>query len=939
MRKYSAINLCWTFLLAMLFVVGCGKEAVRVPSVVSTVPTNGATGVAVNSLIQATFNMAMNPASINSSSFTVTAGGHSVPGQVSYSNAMATFTPATALTNGTQYMAAITTGATSAGGTHLLSTYSWSFTTVAPAPTVVSTVPANGATNVAINTGISATFSEAMNPASISGSTFTLSSASGPVSGAVTYSGVMATFTPSTNLASSTMYTATITSGATSTGGISLATSYVWTFTTSSPPPAVVATEPLNSATGVPVDQAVSATFNEAMLCTTLATPATTFSLMGPGTTVVAGTVTCSGSTATFTPSNNLAVNTVYTAMIATSAQSMAGLPLGMAYVWSFRTLPAPTAPTVITTVPVNQATAVPLNQALSATFSVAMNPSSLTSSTFLVTGAGGAAVAGTVTYVAAGSIATFTPTAALDPSTVYTATITTGAENLQATPLAANYTWSFTTAAAVVLAAPTVVSTIPANAATGVPLNQVVSASFNVPMDPTTVNGTNFTLTGPGTQPVAGLVAYAAVGNSLTFTPTANLPASTVFTATIRTGVKDLAGTALASNYVWSFTTGAAVLATAPELTSTSPANAATNVPLNQAVSGTFTEAMNPLTLTTGTFEVTGPGGTSIPGTVSYDPIHFIGTFTPTSLLTASTTYTATITNGATDLANNPLGNSGVSNPWTFTTGAAAVPPPVVLGPTISLFGAFGGSAGITNQGIETVVNGDIGTTAVSTLITGMHDASVVVGGVDECTYTETTLNMGLVTGTINTAPPPPTVGCPNEGTAVTSAFAAQAALEALTAYNTLAGIPNGLDVSVCPGCGGGSAGELGNRTLAPGVYKSAPGSFAISQGDLTLDAKGDPNAYWVFQMATTLTVGTPSTPHSVLLINGAQPQNVFWQVGSAATLEGIVGGGTMEGTIISQTGISISTAGVVAVTTLNGRAIVLTGPVTMVNSVINVP
>ena len=132
---------------------------------------------------------------------------------------------------------------------------------------------------------------------------------------------------------------------------------------------------------------------------------------------------------------------------------------------------------------------------------------------------------------------------------------------------------------------------------------------------------------------------------------------------------------------------------------------------------------------------------------------------------------------------------------------------------------------------------------------------------------------------------------------------------------------------------------GRTGNRTLAPGIYKSAPGSFGITQGDLTLDAQGDPNAFWVFQMATTLTVGTPSAPESVLLINGAQAKNVFWQVGSAATINGIVGGGTMSGTIIAQAAISVSTAGVAAVTTINGRALVLSGPLTVVNTVINVP
>jgi Ice-binding-like len=91
---------------------------------------------------------------------------------------------------------------------------------------------------------------------------------------------------------------------------------------------------------------------------------------------------------------------------------------------------------------------------------------------------------------------------------------------------------------------------------------------------------------------------------------------------------------------------------------------------------------------------------------------------------------------------------------------------------------------------------------------------------------------------------------------------------------------------------------------------------------------------------MATSLTVGGPGAPRSVILTNGAQAQNVFWQVGSAATING-AGGGTVQGTIIAQSGITFSTAGNNAppFTVLNGRALVLTGPVTMVNTVINVP
>jgi len=89
---------------------------------------------------------------------------------------------------------------------------------------------------------------------------------------------------------------------------------------------------------------------------------------------------------------------------------------------------------------------------------------------------------------------------------------------------------------------------------------------------------------------------------------------------------------------------------------------------------------------------------------------------------------------------------------------------------------------------------------------------------------------------------------------------------------------------------------------------------------------------------MASTLTVGDAAIPRSVILINGAQAKNVFWQVGSAATING-AGGGTMVGTIIAQAGVTFSTAGNATITTLNGRALSLVASITMVNTVINVP
>jgi hypothetical protein len=186
-------------------------------------------------------------------------------------------------------------------------------------------------------------------------------------------------------------------------------------------------------------------------------------------------------------------------------------------------------------------------------------------------------------------------------------------------------------------------------------------------------------------------------------------------------------------------------------------------------------------------------------------------------------------------------------------------------------------------------------------------------------------------VNGPINTDAPPPTVTCPNEGTAATKASADAAAAAALAAFNDLS--PAARPGATLIGA------QLGGQTLAPGLYSTAGGAFLLTgAADLTLDAGGNADAVWIFQMATTLTVGSAGLPRSVILAGGAQPKNVFWQVGSFATING-TGGGTMVGTIISQSGVSFSTAANPCCTTLNGRALALTGSVTMVNTVINVP
>jgi hypothetical protein len=124
--------------------------------------------------------------------------------------------------------------------------------------------------------------------------------------------------------------------------------------------------------------------------------------------------------------------------------------------------IPDTTPPQVSSTTPAQGATTVALSTTVTATFSKPMNPSTVNTTSFSVAGPGGSAVAGTVTYSAAGSVATFTPVASLAYGAVYTATITTAATDQAnpANPLAANYVWTFTTVAAPV--PPTVISTTP---------------------------------------------------------------------------------------------------------------------------------------------------------------------------------------------------------------------------------------------------------------------------------------------------------------------------------------------------------------------------------------------------------------------------------------------------------------------------------------------
>jgi hypothetical protein len=201
-------------------------------------------------------------------------------------------------------------------------------------------------------------------------------------------------------------------------------------------------------------------------------------------------------------------------------------------------------------------------------------------------------------------------------------------------------------------------------------------------------------------------------------------------------------------------------------------------------------------------------------------------------------------------------------------TTSATAAATPVPLA-TTDAFSVLAGS-GITNTG-PTTVSGSIGTFP-TTSISGL--GSMTVGGTNHA------------------------------GDAVSQ----QAKTDLVTAYNTAAG----------EGPTNPVAADLGGRTLLPGVYNSAS-SMGLT-GALTLNAQGNPNSVFVFQIGSALTSASGS---QINLINGAQACNVFWQIGSSATLGT---GSTFIGTILALTSITVTTG-----VTIDGRVLARNGAVTL--------
>jgi hypothetical protein len=321
-----------------------------------------------------------------------------------------------------------------------------------PVPAVTNAVPNDETVGVAISTSPAVTFSELMDPATINGTTFTLSDPTNAlVAGNVAYVGNTATFTPAADLAPSTIYTGRITTGAESLAGEPLADDLIWSFETAAQliAPTVESTVPADDAEDVAINSSITMVFSQAMNPTTLNDA--NFTLVGSDTVDVQGdfVYSATGNTLVFTPLLPLAPNSFYTATVTTGATAALGETLASDAVWTFETALAAdiVAPEVALVTPDPEAVGVCTNKAIEANFDEAMNPVSLLSpaTTFTVmTTTGEVAVIGVVTLDAANTTATFTPDVALVDGTEYTATVSTGAEDIAGNNLLTAEVWTF---------------------------------------------------------------------------------------------------------------------------------------------------------------------------------------------------------------------------------------------------------------------------------------------------------------------------------------------------------------------------------------------------------------------------------------------------------------------------------------------------------------
>ncbi len=510
---------------------------------------------------------------------------------------------------------------------------------------VQTTFPADGAVGVDVESIISVTFSNDVDPATVNNATFVVSAAGATVQGHFGFDGNTVTFTPSPSfLDFGTIYEATIATGVEDLNGETLAEEYSWSFTTApsdpivpqDPDPSVpnlpnglVKTTPVDKAINVSVETYISAEFVEEINSESAAVD--TFFVNDLNLNDVQGTIEVQERTITFIPDFLLESDMVYEATITTYLEDLAGESLlEEDYTWSFTTMDT-IPPAVVSFSP--EGSGIPVNTIVAVTFSKPIDPASINAQTLTLSDSTGAGVEGI--YVHNDYAVIFIPTADLAGSSIYYPTLAPGVADL-AGNLAEGFSWSFTTRADRDLAAPEVIAFGPKGA--GVWTGETIWATFNEIINPYSVNDDTFVVRDSSGAQVIGVLKTN--GATVNFTPASELKWKETYTVSLA-GIEDMARNSMEPES-WNFTTGMGVV-------SVTPSPNRNNVAINQPIYVVFSEPVDPGTVNSSTFSLVDDKGVRIIGTLQVEGAKV--TFKADANFVFKTIYTASLSTGIASL------------------------------------------------------------------------------------------------------------------------------------------------------------------------------------------------------------------------------------------------------------------------------------------------
>ena len=539
--------------------------------------------------------------------------------------------------------------------------------------TVLSTNPANGSTNVSVTSAVTFTMSNLINAASVNPTTVYVyaSSSIQVVTGTYSVNGASVTFTPlaSTQYPANTLIGMCV-NGLTDESG-NAASSQCFSFTTGTPadttPPTVTIT-PANGTVNAGLNTQVVLTFSKSINPATITNSSVnvlnadvplnlTSIISRDNRTVVlnyASATLPAGATLTVT-ATHLITDLSGNALADTTSQ--------------FTTTPAVlnTAPTVTTMRPGIGATNVPVNTVITLFTSTPMNIGSLSGALHIAQN--GTLVSGSITVGSNGQSIEFTPSSSFAPGATIQVVLDSTAQDMYGNFLA-SFSGAFTMAGSIVNTPAAVQAVNPALSATQVPLNTVIQIEYNQQLNSSTVAYPAVALYDSTNTLVSTTLSLTGNGQVINIAPNSNLTAGSTYSVQIQF-VLNIDG-APVQRFNMAFTTGAASDSTAPNVLTVAPPNSAINVGTNAGVSVNFDKAINPVSVTGSSIQLSGGSVTEVPSSISFTTDYLRTMIIPQAPLPSSTQMTIAINNG-TSLVTSVAGTAVASQSTQFTTMAGA--------------------------------------------------------------------------------------------------------------------------------------------------------------------------------------------------------------------------------------------------------------------------